>query len=101
MYRFVLAAFAAAALVAVAPEANGKGGTPITFCGQSVTTNAVLAQDLACTGHGITVNAPNVTVDLNGHTLTGDGGTLDNGVWVLANRVTSRTACSAGSARAF
>ena len=88
VYRFVLAALAAVALVAVAPEANGKGGTPITSCAQSVTTNAVLAQDLACTGHGITVNAPKVTVDLNGHTLTGDGGTLDNGVWVLASKVT-------------
>ena len=88
VYRILLASLAAVALVAVAPEANGKGGTPITSCGQSVTTNAVLAQDLACTGHGILVNAPHVTIDLNGHTLTGDGGALDNGVWVLASRVT-------------
>jgi hypothetical protein len=88
VYRFVLAAVAAAALVTVAPEANSKGGTPITSCGQSVTTNAVLTQDLACAGGGITVNAPNVTIDLNGHTLTGDGGAVDNGVWVLASKVT-------------
>ena len=30
--------------------------------------------DLTCTGNGIFVNASQVTIDLNGHTLTSDGG---------------------------
>ncbi len=74
VHRIVLAALAVVVLVAVAPEANGKGVTPITACAQFVTTNAVLTQDLTCTGNGIFVNASQVTIDLNGHTLTSDGG---------------------------
>ena len=35
VYRFVLAAVAAAALVTVAPEANSKGGTPIRPVGKA------------------------------------------------------------------
>ena len=42
--RMVLAAIAAAMVVAVAPEANGKGGEPITFCGDNLSTNAVLTR---------------------------------------------------------
>ena len=83
-YRIVLAALAAVALVAVAPEANGKGGTPITACGQVVTTNAVLTQDLlTCTGDGLVVDADGITVDLNGHTLEGDHGVGDQGIIVF------------------
>jgi hypothetical protein len=74
VHRIVLAALAVVVLVAVAPEANGKGVTLITACAQFVTTNAVLTQDLTCTGNGIFVNASQVTIDLNGHTLTSDGG---------------------------
>ena len=39
-------------VVVVAPEATGGGGTPITSCGQTVTTSAVLTQNLICTGFG-------------------------------------------------
>ena len=78
--RMVLAAIAAAMVVAVAPEANGKGGEPITFCGDNVSTNAVLAQDLSCVGDGVIVAGPGIKIDLNGHTLRGDGGANDYGV---------------------
>lgn len=80
VYRFGLAAVAAVALVVVAPEANGGGGTPITFCNQPVSTNAVLVQDLNCTGDGIGVIADGITINLNGHTLTGDRTGADFGV---------------------
>ena len=78
--RIVLAALAAAMVVAVAPEASGKGGELITFCGDDVSTNAVLAQDLSCVGDGIIVNGHGIKIDLNGHTLVGDGGATDYGV---------------------
>ena len=39
-------AMVAVVLVAVAPEANSAAGTPITSCGQVVTTNAFLTGDL-------------------------------------------------------
>jgi hypothetical protein len=82
-YRIVLAALAAVALVAVAPEANSKGGTPITSCGQTVTTNAVLTQDLACAGsNGVVVGADRITIDLQGFAITGDRTVFTIGIWV-------------------
>jgi hypothetical protein len=73
VHRIVLTAIAAVALVAVAPEANGGGGTPITSCGQVVTTNAFLTQDLTCPGSaGIVVGASGITIDLKGFDLVGD-----------------------------
>lgn len=58
--------------VAAAPEGQAKGGTPITTCGQVVTTNAVLTADLDCAGDGVVVAASGITIDLRGHTLRGD-----------------------------
>ena len=64
----------ALSLVAAVPGAGAKGATPITSCGQTVTTNAFLAQDLSCSGQsGVVVGAPNIIIDLKGHALTGDG----------------------------
>jgi hypothetical protein len=85
--RVILIALSAGVLVAVAPEAQGKGGTPITACGQVVTTSAVLAQDLYCPGSsGVVVGAGGITVELNGHILRGDRsanhwGIDDTGGW--------------------
>ena len=53
-------------IVVVAPEATGKGGTLITTCGQTVTTSAVLTQDLVCTVSGVIVGASGITIDLKG-----------------------------------
>jgi Right handed beta helix region len=78
--RTSLVALAALVLVAVAPEANGGGGTPITTCGQTVTTSAVLTQDLVCTGDGVILGASGITIDLKGFTIRGDRGTGDNGI---------------------
>jgi hypothetical protein len=71
--RIVLVTLAALVLVTVAPEANGGGGTPITTCGQTVTTNAVLTVNLSCTGNGVVVGASGITIDLKGFTIRGDG----------------------------
>jgi hypothetical protein len=82
--RASLAAVVALVLVAVAPEANGKGGTLINSCGQTVTTNAILFQDLVCHGSGIVVGAPGIKIDLNGNRLRGDGDLGDYGVEIGA-----------------
>src|SRR5262245_36693653 len=92
-YRFGLAVVVALVLVSVAPQANGAAGTPIASCGQVVTTNAYMIQDLNCpaTG-GVAVGAHGITIDLKGFTLRGntasigvqvsdfDGVTVKNGV---------------------
>jgi len=80
VHRILLAAIAASVLVAIAPEAQGSGTTTITNCATNVTTNAVLANDLSCTGDGIVVGAPGITIDLRGFTIMGDGGAGDYGI---------------------
>ena len=49
-------------------------GVPVG-CGAVLTSNTTLQKDLHCTGPGaaLVIGAANITVDLNGHTLTGDG----------------------------
>jgi parallel beta-helix repeat protein len=42
-------------------------------CGQRITTDFVLANDMTCTTDAFVINADNVTLDLGGHTLTGPG----------------------------
>jgi putative surface-exposed virulence protein len=58
---------------APASKSVKAGVTPITTCGQVVTTNALLTQDLTCAGTGVIVGASGITIDLNGHVLKGDG----------------------------
>ncbi len=44
-------------------------------CGDEITQDTTLTQDLGpCPGHGLIVTADNVTLDLNGHTITGPHG---------------------------
>ena len=73
----------AAVLAVLAGPSAGSSSMPITTCGQVVTTNAVLTQDLTCHGvNGIIVGAHGITIDLGGHTLDGDrinDGIRDNG----------------------
>lgn len=44
-------------------------------CGAVLTSNTTLQNDLSCSGPGaaLVIGADNITVNLNGHTLTGDG----------------------------
>jgi parallel beta-helix repeat protein len=47
-------------------------GTNVS-CGQTITTNTTLGNDVAgCAGNGVVIGAPNITLDLNGHTISGD-----------------------------
>jgi hypothetical protein len=71
----------AAALVALAVGPNARAATtPITACGQTVTTSAFLAQDLSCAGTGIVVGASGITIDLKGHVLKGSHSLGPNGI---------------------
>jgi hypothetical protein len=79
MRLWTLAAMVAFVLVVVAPEASGAAGTAITTCGQLVTTNAFLTQNLHCPGgSGIVVGANRITIDLKGFRLRGD--TTNDGI---------------------
>src|SRR5262245_25969852 len=40
-------------------------------CGDTITTNTVLDSDLSCGGDGIIIGAPNIRLNLNGHTVSG------------------------------
>jgi parallel beta-helix repeat protein len=43
-------------------------------CGDVITKSIKLVNDLNCTGIGLEVGAPKITIDLNGHTIAGNGG---------------------------
>src|SRR4051794_36271364 len=78
--RWIAALAAAAALsTVVAGAVRAVVTTPIS-CGDSITKSIVVANDLPCTGTALVINANGVTLNLNGHTLTGDGDDIGNGV---------------------
>ncbi len=61
------------ALGALALSAPAASAAPLR-CGQTITRDTRLTADLVnCPGNGIVVDADNVTLDLNGHTLDGVG----------------------------
>jgi hypothetical protein len=60
----------AAALVPFVAATQAEA-TAVT-CGATLTTNSVLTHNLTCPGAGVTL-APNVTLNLHGHTLRGSG----------------------------
>jgi hypothetical protein len=48
-------------------------------CGQTITENTRLANDLIdCPGNGLVIGADDITLDLNGHTIDGDGDGFDS-----------------------
>jgi parallel beta-helix repeat protein len=50
-------------------------------CGQVITESIKLANDLPnCPGIGLEVGAPKITIDLNGHTIDGTGGSIASGI---------------------
>lgn len=66
------AAAVAAGAVVTAAAAGPVHAAPALRCGDVVTTSTTLTADLHCpTGPGLTL-APGVTLDLGGHTLSGD-----------------------------
>lgn len=51
----------------------GTAAAATVTCGQVITTNTTLSNDVGpCPGNGIIIAADNVTLDLNGHTVTGN-----------------------------
>jgi parallel beta-helix repeat protein len=65
--------------VALCVPNAGPGGTPFN-CGDPVDSSIVLDNDLlSCTEDGLVVDADNITIDLNGHTIAHGGGTPDPG----------------------
>jgi hypothetical protein len=64
---------------------HADGSASITTCGQTVTTNAVLANNLVCFGHGIVVGAPGITIDLKGFTVRGNRSADHFGIYDLGH----------------
>ena len=63
-----------------APAPNGtaygaRGSLLVTSasCGDVITSDLRLENDLACAGDGVTVAGSNITINLNGHTISGSG----------------------------
>jgi parallel beta-helix repeat protein len=59
-------------------------------CGDVITQDTTLDSDLDCTGNGLIVSGSDLTLDLGGHTIRGDGDVSgsDTGIHVAASRVT-------------
>ncbi|SDU85946.1 right-handed parallel beta-helix repeat-containing protein [Jiangella alkaliphila] len=52
------------------PPAPPEPGSPETVtCGQVITESTRIDNDLLCLGEGLVIGAPNIVLDLNGHTL--------------------------------
>lgn len=70
-------------LVAATSVHGGAGRQAALACGGTVTTSVTLTGDLNCSGSdGLDAGANGIIINLNGHTITGDGthyGVLDNG----------------------
>src|SRR4051812_47901775 len=69
----VVASAAVAAAVAFSVPASAQALT----CGQTVTKNVKLTEDLDCSAggtNGLEVGKSGVTIDLNGHSIIGAGG---------------------------
>lgn len=75
-----LVVLAALLLIVAASEGEAKSGTPITTCGQVVTTDAFLTGDLVCSADGVVVGAAGITIDLKRFTLRGDRSSFHRGV---------------------
>ena len=73
-----LAAPGVGVLLGVGLNPVPAGAAPVVLtCGAVVTTDVVLGADIGpCHNHGIVVGADNITVDLNGHRIFGEGGTV-------------------------
>lgn len=68
--RIRVAALGLLATIALPALAHGQG----LSCGAILTQDTTLQQDLVgCSGPGLIIGAPNITVNLNRHTVAGDG----------------------------
>ncbi len=69
--RLGAAVFLAGGLTVVT---GGPSQASVLHCGEVITASTTLASDLLnCPDNGIVIGADNITVDLNGHVIAGDG----------------------------
>jgi parallel beta-helix repeat protein len=74
MRLFGLSVIAAVALLAAVGSASGHGPGPQPSCGDTITVDTKLARDLVnCPNNGLVIGADDITLDLNGHVIDGDG----------------------------
>ena len=59
-------------VVWVAPATAAPTPAAPIGCGSVITTSVTLTQDLNCVGAGLIIDADHITVDLGGHTITGN-----------------------------
>ena len=81
------------ALLALSGVTAAAGQSPPAGlqCGDTITADTVLDEDLTgCPSNGIIIGADNITLDLNGHTISGDG--------KLVRRCPRRQICDVGVA---
>jgi parallel beta-helix repeat protein len=65
---------AALVMAAFVVPGSGQALASNASCGATITTNTKLDSDLTnCPSNGIVIGADNITLDLNGHTIGGDG----------------------------
>ncbi|MDF5757218.1 right-handed parallel beta-helix repeat-containing protein [Spongiactinospora sp. TRM90649] len=76
----LVCALAAALAVALPARAHAL----VVNCGDTLTGSVTLTADLTCAGHALTVDADNVTIDLNGHEIIGNG--TGNAITVRARK---------------
>jgi Periplasmic copper-binding protein (NosD) len=70
--RLAPVSIVAASVLAAAPTAGAQ--TASVSCGEPVLADAVLDEDLDCSGDGPQLTTADVTLDLNGHAIRGSGG---------------------------
>ncbi len=76
----VLVAAIAALVTSVAQAATGSPAgastaVPVSSCGQTVSSDAILIRDLRCSGDGVTIVGTDTTLNLGGHTIRSTTGT--------------------------
>ena len=74
--RTLTAAAIVLGLLALAP---GAWATHVQ-CGDTITQDTTLDSDLSCAGDGLTIGASQITLDLAGHTIEGNGTYLSRGL---------------------
>lgn len=65
----------ACALGAAVPGSASAQGVQVVTCGSAINTAGIYILGADCSGPGISITADHVVLKLNGHTMTGSGGT--------------------------
>jgi parallel beta-helix repeat protein len=74
MRLFGLSVIAALTLLAAVGSASGHGPSPQPSCGDTITVDTTLTRNLVdCPNNGLIIGADDITLDLNGHVIDGDG----------------------------